>query len=311
MSEIKNPEREIKPAVVFSEKDFADSGDELDSLDTFGKEREQIEKQAVKLHNTERTLSGRELTEDDAKVNDKFRGDQFEAKISYNEHLKSLDPEKQEIYVEANYACTCPLNENLRGNIEANDEYKAKMTDEQKKAYSELQQKRNEVVEVTKDTIMQKVITENVYKEYMATEQPRDYVVGCANKAEDAAPYTNNIKECYENNRLDYYDSKQGKAPFVEPYENNGDVYIMRFTSTHCPKNRDYPTIEAGNTPPCTDTGFTASKNCLIPEYKYPYKSNITDGAIYKIDHEGSETIVAVWDDDLGRFRPPEEKGDA
>lgn len=49
MSEIKNPEREIKPAIVFSEKDFADSGDELDSLGTFGGERGQEKDNSLEI----------------------------------------------------------------------------------------------------------------------------------------------------------------------------------------------------------------------------------------------------------------------
>jgi hypothetical protein len=41
----------------------------------------------------------------------------------------------------------------------------------------------------------------------------------------------------------------------------------------------------------------------LIPEYKYP-ATTPTDGAIYRIDAEGNETMVGMWDNDMKRFYP-------
>ena len=54
---------------------------------------------------------------------------------------------------------------------------------------------------------------------------------------------------------------------------------------------------------PCTGTGFTGSEDHLIPEYKYP-ATTPTDGAIYKIDADGNETMVGMWDKDANRFYP-------
>lgn len=277
----------------------------LDGSSYFNEDSSEKKDVSVKLHNTEKTLSGRELTEDEAEVNNKFRGDQFKEKDSYNESI--TPPEKRKAYVEANYASTCHLNENLKDTIKTNDEYKAKMTEAQNKLYSELKEKRSEVPEITEHTVMQKVITEDAYQKYIDKE--RTTVKGCASKASDITPYTNNVEEAYKNIRLDYPNSS-----FEKDANNNGDMYVMRFTSKDCPSNSDYPTVgpETRYTPPCTENGFLGSSDLLIPEYEYSKDngSPITDGAIYKIEHDGTETIVAYWDSDYGYFMPVKGKGD-
>ena len=68
----------------------------------------------------------------------------------------------------------------------------------------------------------------------------------------------------------------------------------MRFTSRNCPDNNMIPDRTNGNSAPCTESGFTGSDNCLVPEFMYP-ESEITDGAIYEIDKDGNESMFAVW----------------
>ena len=102
--------------------------------------------------------------------------------------------------------------------------------------------------------------------------------------------------------RLDY----QG-TPYKELADNNGDMYVMRFTSDYCPSNSDYPKMdgtEKWNKPPCTGTGYTGSKEHLVPEYTYGLGQEISDGVIYKVDCEGRETLVAIWSH--GRFEKVE-----
>lgn len=81
----------------------------------------------------------------------------------------------------------------------------------------------------------------------------------------------------------------------------------MRFTSSTCPDNTALPNRTNGNTPPCTETGFTGSDNCLIPEMMYE-ESPITNGAIYEIDKEGNEVMVGYWNGK--RFVSVDEKGE-
>ncbi|WP_141567343.1 hypothetical protein [Peptoanaerobacter stomatis] len=78
-------------------------------------------------------------------------------------------------------------------------------------------------------------------------------------------------------------------------------MYVMRFTSDYCPSNEEYPKMDGSqpwNKPPCTGTGYTGSSEHLVPEYTYGRGQDITDGAIYKIDKDGNETMVAMWNHD-------------
>ena len=147
---------------------------------------------------------------------------------------------------------------------------------------------------------MQKVITPNQSTEYTRSIDPKTQETGCASRAEDVVPFTNNAKEEYNNLRLDY-----NGTVFKEIADNNGDVLVMRFKTdaADCPSNSDYPKMDASqpwNKPPCTGTGFTGSKEHLIPEYSYGLGKDIVSGAIYKIDVNGNETMVAIWNH--GRF---------
>ena len=84
-------------------------------------------------------------------------------------------------------------------------------------------------------------------------------------------------------------------------------MYVMRVTSDYSPSNKEYPKTSEGSKPPCTDTGYTGSKENLIPEYQYPKDgAPIKDGAIYKVDHQGNETLVATWNKKTKEFEPVE-----
>ena len=95
------------------------------------------------------------------------------------------------------------------------------------------------------------------------------------------------------------YKGNDGEGCNVKELEENADVYIIRFTSDTNPSDIGIP----NDGHPCTGTGFTGSENHLIPEYKYPVTTP-TDGAIYKIDADGNETMVGMWDNDVNRFYP-------
>ena len=98
--------------------------------------------------------------------------------------------------------------------------------------------------------------------------------------------------DAYKELRLDYENNDA-----LRKLENNSEMYVIRFTS-------NTPSSEIGipNAPhPCTGTGFTGSNEHLIAEYEYP-KTKPTNGAIYKIDAEGNETIIGIWDNEIPRF---------
>ena len=75
-------------------------------------------------------------------------------------------------------------------------------------------------------------------------------------------------------------------------------MYVIRFKSDYCPSNDEFAKVDPSqpwNQPPCTSTGYLGSKERLIPEYSYGRGHEITDGAIYKIDSNGNETMIAYW----------------
>ena len=239
------------------------------------------------LSNTEKTASGLELSPEQAEVNQYFRGDQFSKDNTFE---SSIEASAKKDLIEANNATTCGLDENLNGSFQDNAKYSSVVSPEK---VSQLNELRGDISEVTEDTVMQKVITPEQFADYTKESAPRTDVSGCASKASDVAPYTNNIEQAYETLRLDY----EGTV-YKDLAENDGDMYVMRFTSDYCPSNTDYPKMDGSepwNKPPCTGTGFTGSSEHMVPEYTYGRGQEITDGAIYKLDSEGNETMVAFW----------------
>ncbi len=250
-----------------------------------------------KLSNTEKTASGAELTDEQKEINDIFRGDNFSENGSFE---SGIETDKKKELVETNNATTCGFNENLDGLFKDNSQFNDNLSDAQIERRNELKKLRESVPAVTDETVMQKVISYDLFVAYTKDESPKLQVSGSISRAEDAGPYTNNMKQAYETLRLDY-----ANTPYKDSAENNGDLYVMRFTSRYCPSNDDYPKMDGSQSwwsPPCTGTGFTGSAEHLVPEYDYGEGHDITEGAIYKVDCDGKETLVAIWKQ--GRFMP-------
>ena len=143
---------------------------------------------------------------------------------------------------------------------------------------------------------MQKVISYDQSENYLNGDIE---FRGCCSKASDTAPYVSCGSDAYKELRLDY----KGNGNFRE-LENNSEMYVIRFTSNTSSSEIGIPNSSL----PCTGTGFTGSNKHLIPEYKYS-STEITDGAIYKIDAEGNETIIGIWNNEIpGFIRVPDKK---
>jgi len=230
-------------------------------------------------------INGDVLTDEAKEINDKFRGDNFDAKNSFESTFN--DSDRREI-IDRNASTTCGLNENLDGKLDG-----AKFSAIDKTSLLEAREK---VPEIKPDTVMQKVIPSGQVDNYLNGEWTQ--VRNCCSKAEDTAPYISCGSDAYKELRLDYK-GNDGEGCNVKELEQNADVYIIRFTSDANPSDIGIP----NDGHPCTGTGFTGSDDHLIPEYKYP-ATTPTDGAIYKIDADGNETMVGMWDKDANRFYP-------
>ncbi|MDP4180486.1 MAG: hypothetical protein Q8942_05260 [Bacillota bacterium] len=239
----------------------------------------------AKLTNLGVSTSGKKLEGKNLAANEKFRGDQFKAEDSFD---ASVDKAKHDALTSANHKTTCALNENLDGHLANNNHIK--LSEDEKTCLNELANHRKDLSPIKKDTIMQKVIDEDQLKAYLDKDNPKRVMSGCSSKAADVAPFTNNVKESYDNLRLDYSGNK-----FKGPSENGGSAYVMRCTSNYCPNNAEHPVINPYTTPPCTGTGFLGSKDHLLPEYTYGRGQEISDGAIFKVDKNGNESLHAVW----------------
>ena len=231
------------------------------------------------IKNAERDENGNELSEEVKQVNEKFRGDKFDANNSFEVTLDNVEKKR---LIDLNASTTCGLNENLDGKLDG-----SKFANIDKSSLIEM---RKSVEEITPDTVMQKVISYDQSENYLKGKFVD--VRHCCSKASDTAPYVSCGSDAYKELRLDY---KNNDA--LRKLENNSEMYVIRFTS-------DTPSSEIGipnSSLPCTGTGFTGSNEHLIAEYEYP-KTKPTDGAIYKIDAEGNETIIGIWDNEIPRF---------
>ena len=237
------------------------------------------------IKNTERDENGNELSEEVKQVNEKFRGDKFDANDSFEATLDNVEKKR---LIDLNASTTCGLNENLDGKLDG-----SKFANIDK---SSLIETRKSVEEITPDTVMQKVISYDQSENYLNGDIE---FRGCCSKASDTAPYVSCGSDAYKELRLDY----KGNGNFRE-LENNSEMYVIRFTSNTSSSEIGIPNSSL----PCTGTGFTGSNKHLIPEYKYS-STEITDGAIYKIDAEGNETIIGIWNNEIpGFIRVPDKK---
>ncbi|WP_292139414.1 AHH domain-containing protein [Butyrivibrio sp.] len=232
------------------------------------------------IKNTETSANGAKLTGDALEANNVFRGDNFKAADSFN---NSLDAAKRVELVENNSKLTCPVDGNLDGALKTNPD----IVDSS--AVKELEDLRNTVPEVTGDTVLQKVIPKKTAEKLLSGEWKT--VQGCTAKAADAAPFTGTPEQIYKNLRMDY-----AGTPYKAIVENGDEVYILRYTTDDVPTNLDYPKLDPNYGPPCTESGFLGSPEVLIPEYTHTNPAKITDGAIYKLNPDGSEQLVGYWD---------------
>ena len=206
-----------------------------------------------------------------------------------------------------------PVREfNFGENVKAGEPSEAYTKEEINKLKSE----REKIDAPNETTVMQKVIgvcsgfsKDHVNKDLDAYFNPKNregktvdaQVWGYVSKAEDSAPFTKTPEDCYNNARLDY-----DGTPYKKPEES---VYVIRFTDG---KNYEIPyNSEFGgenmDSQPCTGNGYIGNYEHLIPEYKvYPEKDNgaiITDGAIYRINPDSSEELVAEYNKKHHKFK--------
>ncbi|SHN49056.1 A nuclease family of the HNH/ENDO VII superfamily with conserved AHH [Butyrivibrio hungatei DSM 14810] len=237
------------------------------------------------IKNTETSANGAKLTGDALEANNVFRGDNFKAADSFN---NSIDAAKRAELVDNNTKLTCPVDGNLDGALKSNPDIV------EPSAVKELEDLRSTVPEVTGDTVLQKVIPKDTVEKLLSGEW--NTVRGCTAKASDAAPFTGTPGQIYKNLRMDYAGN-----PYKAIVENGDEVYILRYTTDDVPTNLDYPKLDPNYGPPCTESGFLGSPEVLIPEYTHINPAKITDGAIYKLNPDGSEQLVCYWD--IGKQR--------
>lgn len=159
---------------------------------------------------------------------------------------------------------------------------------------------RESVPPITNKTILQKTIPEKDIEKYL--DGTYSEIGGYVAKAEDV----HQIKEYddfVESLRLDYTDWN-GNRPFPEGGTTYGIIKYMtdEVDSVYVPYGDKF----GGNNkdgPPCTLNGFTASRNeRVIPEYKFNgYHAPQHGAELYKVN-QGKETLIAVFNEDYGKF---------
>ena len=190
----------------------------------------------------------------------------------------------------------------MGGDTNVARESQAQYTPQEK---NDLKSERERVDAPKENTVMQKVIGPDTGKpeqDLSAYLNPTDRktgepkaadAYGFVSKAEDAAPFTQTPKECYDNLRLDYpnTDYKNPEQP----------VYVMRFTdgtNYEVPYSEDFGGHNK-DAQPCTGNGYIGGDKHLIPEYKVaPENSHgavITDGTIYRVHPDGTEEAAATF----------------
>ena len=162
---------------------------------------------------------------------------------------------------------------------------------------------RESVMPITKETIVQKTIPASDLEKYLNGTYSE--IGGYVAKAEDVHDIKD-YADFVESLRLDYLDW-DGNRPFPD----GGSAYgIIKFKTDMV--DSDFLSIPYGeklggkNTdgPPCTLNGFTASRNDrVVPEFKFNGRYFPQDGAeLYRVN-EGKETLVAVFNEDYGKFK--------
>ena len=178
---------------------------------------------------------------------------------------------------------------------------------------------RGTVPTIESGTVMQKIINPCQLNEYLY--KGKTNVTGWASKAADISPWARNLDEGVRHARLDYFIPNRTLPgtydgnDFKRAINNGEDMYVLRFMTVTTPDNTMYPKADEYNRPPCTGTGFTASSEHLIPEFTYSMRPDgtvnqlgveISSGAIFKINPQSEECLIAMWDEIVGHFIPVE-----
>ena len=229
-------------------------------------------------------------------IRSKFDSENFTVEKSYDVRASK---ETRELAAKGNSELV-PMGEDTNNHPEASEIYS-------KEEAARLKVERDEVKHPDEKTVMQKIIgvdtgkIEEDLKGYLnpknneTGEKTDAQVFGFVAKAEDSTPFTSTPEECYVNLRTDY-----PGTPYKDPKQ---PVYVLRYTDG---TNYEIPYGEqfGGNCKegaPCTLNGYTGSSKHLVPEYTVKKDENgngaiITDGKIYRVSPDGTETAVAELD---------------
>lgn len=177
---------------------------------------------------------------------------------------------------------------------------------------------RETVPPIEQGTVMQKIINPCQLEEYLY--KGKTNVTGWASKATDISPFACSLDEGVRNARLDYFIPNRALSgtydgnDFLKAVDNGEDMYVIRYKTNETPDLDQYAKLDGYNKPPCTGTGILGSNEHLIPEYSNrfvpgtgtktftPNGKEIADGAIYKINSDGSECMIGYWDKNVGHF---------
>ena len=229
-------------------------------------------------------------------IQSKFDSENFTVEKSYDVRASK---ETRELAAKGNSELV-PMGEDTNNHPEASETYT-------KEEAARLKIERDEIKHPDEKTVMQKIIgvdtgkIEEDLKGYLnpknnvTGEKTGAQVFGFVAKAEDSTPFTRTPEECYVNLRTDY-----PGTPYKDPKQ---PVYVLRYTDG---TNYEIPYGEqfGGNCKegaPCTLNGYTGSSKHLVPEYTVKKDENgngaiITDGKIYRVSPDGTETAVAELD---------------
>lgn len=235
-------------------------------------------------------------------IRSKFDSENFTVEKSYDVRASK---ETRELAAKGNSELV-PMGEDTNNHPEASETYT-------KEEAARLKVERDEIKHPDEKTVMQKIIgvdtgkIEEDLKGYLnpknneTGEKTDAQVFGFVAKAEDSTPFTRTPEECYINLRTDY-----PGTPYKDPKQ---PVYVLRYTDG---TNYEIPYGEqfGGNCKegaPCTLNGYTGSSKHLVPEYTVKKDENgngaiITDGKIYRVSPDGTETAMAEFDEDYKKF---------
>ncbi len=150
------------------------------------------------------------------------------------------------------------------------------------------------------DTLMQKVIPAGDIEKYM--DGTYTQVGGFVTRAEDVMQLKN-YDDIYNSLRLDYPNTAYDII-------SDDSLAVIRYTTSEpskfdIPFSSEFGGVATGEAP-FTGNGFTKATNGqIIPEYKCSSLTKIDDGAqLIEIGKDGTETVIAIYDVDFGRFIP-------